>query len=28
LKLSSSGIMIDELTQDQKSYLLDFSAGT
>ena len=28
LKLSSSGITIDELTQDQKSYLLDFSAGT
>lgn len=28
LKLTSSGITIDELTQDQKSYLLDFSAGT
>ena len=28
LKLSSSGIVIDELTEDQKSYLLDFSAGT
>ena len=28
LKLSSSGITIDELTEDQKSYLLDFSAGT
>ena len=28
LKLSSSGITIDELTQDQESYLLDFSAGT
>lgn len=28
LKLASSGISIDELTQDQKSYLLDFSAGT
>ena len=28
LKLSSSGITIDELTQDQKSYLFDFSAGT
>ena len=28
LKLSSSGIIIDELTEDQKSYLLDFSAGT
>ena len=28
LKLSSSGIIIDELTEDQKSYLLDYSAGT
>ena len=28
LKLSSSGITIDELTEDQKSYLLDYSAGT
>ena len=28
LKLSSSGITIDELTEDQKAYLLDFSAGT
>ena len=28
LKLLSSGITIDELTEDQKSYLLDFSAGT
>ena len=28
LKLAASGISIDELTQDQKSYLLDFSAGT
>ncbi len=28
LKLSSSGITIDELTEDQKSYMLDFSAGT
>ena len=28
LKLSSSGIAIDELTQDQKAYVLDFSAGT
>ena len=28
LKLSSSGITIVELTEDQKSYLLDFSAGT
>ena len=28
LKLSSSGLTIDELTEDQKSYLLDFSAGT
>jgi adenosylhomocysteinase len=28
LKLSSSGIMIDELTEEQKSYLLDFSVGT
>ena len=28
LKLSSSGITIDELTEDQKAYVLDFSAGT
>ena len=28
LKLSSSGVTIDELTEDQKAYLLDFSAGT
>ena len=28
LKLSSSGIAIDELTEDQKAYVLDFSAGT
>ncbi|DAC43087.1 MAG TPA: adenosylhomocysteinase [Candidatus Thalassarchaeaceae archaeon] len=28
LKLSSSGIVIDELTEDQKAYLHDFSVGT
>ena len=28
LKLSSSGIAIDELTEDQKEYLLDYSVGT
>ena len=28
LKLSSSGITIDELTEAQKAYVLDFSAGT